>query len=61
MKREVFESVIELLYDAYTRDFANLCLDHRVTTYEVEEVLSELAPLGFEIKYNYAKTSSLGE
>ena len=61
MRREVFESVIELLYDAYTRDFANLCLDHRVTTYEVEEVLSELAPLGFEIKYNDAKTSSLGE
>ena len=52
MKKETFNQVTKMLNDVFLVDFANLCTQYELTTYDVVEVLDDLALRGFKDKYN---------
>lgn len=52
MTKETFNQVTKMLSDIFLEDFANLCVQYDLTTYDVVEVLDDLALRGFKDKYN---------
>ena len=52
MNKETFNQTTKMLSDIFLEDFANLCAQYELTTYDVVEVLDDLALRGFKDKYN---------
>ena len=52
MTKETFNQVTKMLSDIFLEDFANLCVQYELTSYDVAEVLDDLALRGFKDKYN---------